>query len=53
MNKDNITSVAHLLSIMKEDAEKLEEAVRKKDNERMTSIKQEILRLQSQINSLI
>ncbi|MEK6890265.1 MAG: hypothetical protein AABX35_03700 [Nanoarchaeota archaeon] len=53
MNKDYINSVAHLLSVMKEDAEKLEEAVGKKDAEKVASLKQEILNLYLQINSLI
>lgn len=53
MNKDEISSIAHLLTVMKEDAEKLREAMEKKDAEKITSIKNEILNLQSQINSLL
>lgn len=53
MNRDYINSIAHLLSVMKEDAEKLDEAVRKKDAEKVASLKQEIINLHSQINSLI
>ncbi len=53
MNKEEISSIAHLLTVMKEDAGKLIEAFDKKDAEKVASIKNEILNLQSQINSLI
>lgn len=53
MNKEEISSIAHLLSVMKEDAEKLKEAMDKRDAEKVASIKNEMLNLQSQINSLL
>lgn len=53
MKKEDILTVAHLLTAMKDAADKLEESQKRKDSENITKAKKEIIALQSQINSLI
>ena len=53
MEKDDVISLAHLLSAMKDSAIKLEEAVKKKDAEKIAGIKREILRFQKDIERAI
>jgi len=53
MQKEEIVSIAQLLSAIRELSYGLERAVREKDNERMMQIKKEILSLQSEINRKI
>jgi len=53
MQKEDIISIAQLLSTIKELSYGLERAVREKDNERVMQIKKEILSLQSEINRKI
>jgi len=53
MQKEDIISIAQLLSAIRELSYGLERAVRDKDNERMMQIKKEILSLQNEINKKI
>ena len=53
MQKEEIISIAQLLSAIKELSRGLERAQREKDSERMMQIKKEILSLQSEINRKI
>ncbi len=53
MKKEDINLIAQLLSGIKDALDKLEEAQRKKDMERMTAAKQEILSFQAQIDELL
>lgn len=53
MQKEEIISIAQLLSAIKELSHGLERAQREKDSERMMQIKKEILSLQSEINRKI
>ena len=53
MQKEEIVSIAQLLSAIRDLSYGLKRAVREKDNERMMQIKKEILSLQSEINRKI
>ncbi|MBI2631667.1 hypothetical protein HYW75_01555 [Candidatus Pacearchaeota archaeon] len=53
MEKEDITLIAQLLTGIKDAIERLEEGVKKKDAEKVTSAKKEILYFQSQIDSLL
>jgi len=53
MEKEDITLVAQLLSGIKDAIDKLQDAEKKKDIERLNAAKKEILNFQSQIDKLI
>jgi len=53
MEKEDITLIAQLLSGIKDAIDKLQDAERKKDIERLNAAKKEILNFQSQIDKLI
>ncbi len=53
MEKEGITLLAQLLTSIKDAIDKLEEAYRKKDMEKITSAKREILNFQLQIDKLL
>ena len=53
MEKEDITLIAQLLTAIKDALEKLEEAQKKKDIEKMNTAKKEILNFQNQIDKLI
>ena len=53
MKKEEIGLIAQLLVGMKDSAEKLEEAYKKKDFEMLRSAKKEILQFQTEVNRLI
>lgn len=53
MKKEDITVLAHALSAIKDAVIKLEEAQKKKDNEKILDAKKEILVLQGQIGELL
>ena len=53
MKKEDIGLIAQLLEGMKDAAERLEEAYRKKDAETLISAKREILQFQAEVNRLI
>lgn len=53
MQKEDIISIAQLLSAIKELSYGLERAIRERDSERMMQIKKEILSLQNEINKKI
>lgn len=53
MEKEDITLIAQLLSGIKDAIEKLQDAEKKKDIERLNAAKREIQNFQSQIDKLI
>jgi hypothetical protein len=53
MEKEDITLIAQLLTGIKDALEKLEEAQKKKDLEKVNIAKKEILNFQTQIDKLI
>jgi hypothetical protein len=53
MEKEDVTLVAQLLTGIKDAADRLQEAERKKDLEKMKAAKKEILNFQSQIDKII
>ncbi len=53
MEKEDITLIAQLLTGIKDAIERLQEAEKKKDIERLNAAKKEILNFQTQINNLI
>jgi len=53
MKKEEINLIAQLLTSMKDALDKLEEAEKKQDTEKMVFVKKEILNLQQQIAELI
>ena len=53
MEKDDITLIAQLLTGIKDVIEKIEEAKKKKDVEKLNDAKKEILNFQNQIDKLI
>lgn len=53
MNKEDIVSVAHLLSSLKDTSRQLEEACKRKDAERILAIKKEMLRLNQEVLRLV
>ncbi|MBU0760639.1 MAG: hypothetical protein KJ600_04610 [Nanoarchaeota archaeon] len=53
MKKENIVVVAQLLTAIKDNIEKIEEAEREKDAEKLSSGRQEILSFQKKIGELL
>lgn len=53
MKKEDVAVIAHLLTGMKDAAEKLEEAQKEKDLEMVSKIKKEIMNFQRQIDELL
>jgi len=53
MKKDDLVSLAHLLSAMKEESIKLEGAMNDKDLEKVNLIKKELLEFQRQIDQIL
>lgn len=53
MQKEDILTVAHLFSAMKDGISRLEDALKKKDNEQILGAKKEILDLQKQIRRFL
>ena len=53
MEKEEVAVIAQLLTAMKDSAEKLEQAQRKKDLESIAEAKKEILSFQRQIKELL
>lgn len=53
MQKESINLLAQLMSAIKEILPKLEEAYKKKDIEKMTMLKREILDFQARIDQLL
>ena len=53
MEKEDITLIAQLLTGIKDAIERLQEAEKKKDIERLNAAKKEILNFQTKINNLI
>ncbi|MEK6849979.1 MAG: hypothetical protein AABX85_00195 [Nanoarchaeota archaeon] len=53
MEKEDITLIAQLLTGIKDAIDKLQDAQKKKDLEKLKAAKKEILNFQSQINELI
>lgn len=53
MEKEDIVSVANILSSMKDYSLKLEEAMKKKDAERIEGIKREIIKLSNEIDRIL
>ncbi|MBI3333969.1 hypothetical protein HYZ97_00595 [Candidatus Pacearchaeota archaeon] len=53
MEQEVVISLAHLLTAMKEAAQKLAQAYQQRDAERVTRLKQEILQLQSDIDKML
>ena len=53
MEKEEVAVIAQLLTAMKDSAEKLEQAQRKKDLENIEEAKKEILSFQRQIKELL
>lgn len=53
MEKEDIAVLAHVLTGMKEAAEKLQKAEKKKDFEDFSAAKNEILKLKMEIDKLI
>lgn len=53
MEKEDITLIAQLLTGIKDATDKLQDAQKKKDLEKLNAAKKEILNFQSQINGLI
>jgi len=53
MKKEDVAIVAQLLSSMKDSINELEKAQKRKDIEKMNSIKKEMIRLSEQIEKTI
>ncbi|MEK6926947.1 MAG: hypothetical protein AABX11_00795 [Nanoarchaeota archaeon] len=53
MNREEIISLANLLSSLKEDAGKLDSAFRENDAEKVSMIKREMLNLTSEIDKIL
>lgn len=53
MEKEDIMTLAHLFSAMKDSLGKLESAMKAKDNENILRAKKEIINLQKEVDSLL
>jgi hypothetical protein len=53
MQKDDVITLAHFLSAMKEASARLEEAIRKKDSEKILGAKREIIDIQAKIKRMV
>ena len=53
MEREVLAPLAHLLESMKEAADKLDDAIKKEDVEKVASIKREILEFQKQVSKLL
>ncbi len=53
MKKENLTVLAQILTSMRDGAEKLEKADKKKDLETYNNVKKEILSLQKKIGEIL
>ena len=53
LKKEDIILVAQILNTQKELAEKLDEALKKKDTEKAERIKRDILKIQKRITELL
>ena len=53
MEKEDVTLIAQLLTGIKDAIDKLQDSLKKKDLEKISAAKREILNFQSQIDKLI
>lgn len=53
MKKEEITVLAQLLTAIKDSVEKLEEAEKEKDSEKVASVKKEIMVFQRKIEEIL